>query len=91
VFDGQIQQTFVEQKISELVVAQDVIGLGVEQVLELMPCLPPPSLAFMHQGQEKPLVNPSVAEKTSALGAELVRRGAQVAAAGTTHRAIIRF
>src|ERR1039457_5317214 len=49
VFDGQVQQTFVEQKVSELVVAQDVIGLGIEQVLELLPSLPPPSLPFMYQ------------------------------------------
>jgi hypothetical protein len=90
VFDGQVQQTFVEQKVSELVVAQDVIGLGVEQVLELLPCLPPPSLSFMHQGQKKPLVNRSVAEKTPALGAEFVRRGAHLTAAGTTYRAINR-
>jgi hypothetical protein len=76
VLDGQVEQAFVEQKVSKLVVAQDVVGLGVEQVLELLPRLPPPSVAFMHHGQEKPLINGSVAEKASALGAELVRRGA---------------
>jgi hypothetical protein len=91
VFDGQVQQTFVKQKVSELVVAQDVIGLGVEQVLELLPSFPPPSLALMHEGQKEALVNRSVAQKTSALGAELVRRGAQVTAAGTTYRALSCF
>jgi hypothetical protein len=40
----------VEQKVSKLVVAQDVVGLGIEQVLELLPRLPPASVAFMHQG-----------------------------------------
>src|SRR5208282_4396957 len=44
VFDGQVQQAFVEQKNTELVVAQDVIGLGVEQMLELLPRLLPPPL-----------------------------------------------
>jgi len=73
------------------VVTQDVIGLGVEQVLKLLPCLPSPSLAFMHQGQKKPLVNRSVAEKPSALGAELVRRGTQLTAAGTTYGAMSCF
>src|SRR5208282_1895052 len=91
VFDGLVQQPFVEQKVSELVVTQNVVGLGVEQVLELLPCLPPPSLAFMHQGQKKPLVNRSVTKKSSALGAELVRRCAQLTAAGTTYGALNHF
>src|SRR5271169_292365 len=91
VFDGQVQQTFVEQKDTELVVTEDVIGLGVEQVLKLLPCLPQPSLAFMRQGEEKALVDRSVAEKTSALGAELVRRGAHVTAPGTAWGAMSRF
>jgi hypothetical protein len=91
VFDGQVQQTFVEQEVSKLVVAEDIIGLGIEQVLELLPRLPPPSVALMRQGQKKPLVNRSVAEKTSALGAELVRRATQVTAAGTTYRVMSRF
>src|SRR5208283_1439452 len=72
VFDGQIQQTFVKRKDAELVVAEDVIGLGVEQMLELLPCLPQPSLAFMRQRQEQALVNRCVSEKASALGAELI-------------------
>jgi hypothetical protein len=84
VFNGQVEQTFVEQKVSELVVAQDVIGLGVKQVLEFPSRLFLSSIAFMHQGQKKPLVNRSIAKKTSALGAEFVRRAAEPAAAGTT-------
>ena len=81
----------MEQEVPELVVAEGVVGLGVEQVLEFLPCFPSPSLVFMHQGQKKALVDRSVAEKTSALGAEFVRRGAQVTATGTTYRAISRF
>ena len=81
----------MEQKVSELVVAEHVIGLGIQQVLELLPGLPLPSLAFMHQSEEKPLVNRRIAEKTSALGAELVCRAAHLTAAGTAYRSMSRF
>jgi hypothetical protein len=91
VFDGLVQQTFVEQKVSELVVAQHVVGLGVEQVLELQPGLAPPPLTFMHQGQKEPLVNRSIAQKPSALGAKLVCRRAELTAAGTSHSSLNHF
>jgi hypothetical protein len=58
-----------------------VLRFRLDQPLELTTRLPVIAVQLQSEGQEEPLVHPSIAEEHAALRAELVRVGGGVAAA----------